>query len=94
MATATVSRSLAKPPSSRPGQHCANIVKTIITTVAIIAALAKVSFTRAPLPAPKFCPAIGPAASAIASAGIWMRPSTRVPMPNPACAAGPKSRKA
>ena len=81
-----------KPPSNSPGCHCASIVKTIITAVTISAALTKVSRTRAPLPAPKFCPAIGPAASAIASAGIWIRPSTRVPMPNPACAAAPKSR--
>ncbi|MND07411.1 hypothetical protein D3C83_293530 [compost metagenome] len=54
-------------------------------------ALANVSRTRALRPAPKFCPAIGPAANAIAMAGMKIDCMIREPMPKPAWAAAPKS---
>ena len=62
-----------------------------MTMVFSIRAFAKVSRTRAPCFAPKFCPAIGPAANAIAIAGRKIDCMMREPMPNPACAAAPKS---
>ena len=88
-ATAIVSGSFENPASNSSGLQLHQDREPIITTVAISAALTKVSRTRGQLPAPKFWPAIGPAASETASAGIWIKPSTRVPMPNPACAAAP-----
>src|SRR3954468_11825761 len=61
-AVAMVSGSFEKPKSNSPGASCASTVKAIITAVTMSAALTKVSRTREPLPAPKFCPEIGPAA--------------------------------
>ena len=49
-------------------------------------ASAKVSRTRASLPAAKFCPTIGAAAKATAIAGRNIPCIIRWPMPNPACA--------
>ena len=58
----------------------------------IFAAALKVSRTRANCFAPKFCPAIGPVAKAIAIAGRKIDCMSRVPSPKPAWAAAPKSR--
>ena len=56
----------------------------------VSAAARKVSRTRSGSFAPKFWPAIGAAANAIAIAGRKIDCITRMPMPNPACAAAPK----
>ena len=48
--------------------------------------------TRSERPAPMFCPASGAVANAIAMAGRKIACMTREPIPNPACAAGPKPR--
>ena len=48
--------------------------------------------TRSPWPAPKFCPARGAVAKAIAITGRNIDCITRAPMPKPACAEAPKAR--
>src|SRR4029450_7777824 len=78
----------ATSPSAR---HCRNTVTPIMTIVLSPAAFTNVSRTRALLFAPKFWPAIGPAANAIAIAGRKIDCMMREPMTKPACAVAPKS---
>jgi hypothetical protein len=73
------------------GRHCRNAVTKTMTTVFSNTAFPNVSRTREPMPAPKFWPAIGPAAKAMAIAGKKIDCMIREPMPKPACAAAPKS---
>ena len=56
------------------------------------AAAWKDSRTRSPSRAPKFWPATGAVAKAIATVGRNSACITRTPMPKPACAAAPKGR--
>ncbi len=67
--------------------------KTNMKAAAAPAAVLNVSRTRSECRAPKFWPATGPTANPSATTGMNPACSTRMPMPNPACAADPNGRQ-
>ena len=79
--TAMTAGSFVNRASMRSDCVCEMTVAMNITPLPISAAILNVSRTRAPLPAPTFCPATGDAANATAIAGRKMDCMTRAPSP-------------